>query len=152
MKHSKKILFYAAILAGFYFTGRLLEGQTLIAPRNLANPITGGIVYVIGPDGRTAFARLDASLQLTADASGFLTLKAAAATVSDRVVVFKPTTAGTTITLPSAPQGNSLQIASNGFVLTPTEDYNQTPNGLLITFVPRWVPQPGDIVQARYRE
>jgi len=128
----------------------ILEAQTTLAPRNLAPTIPGGIVFVIAPDGRTAFARLDSSIELTADAAGFLVLRAVGGTISDRVIVFKPTVAQTTLTLPSDPQGNSVQVACNGSVLSEPDDYARAAR--VLTFVPKWAPSPGDLCNVRYRE
>ena len=146
----KKLLIAAAIVAGFIIGAQLADGQTSPTPRNFAATIPGGIVYVIAPDGHTAFARLDSSLELTGDAAGFLVLRATAPALAERVIVFKPTAAGATLTLPSDPQGNSLQVAANGFVLSEPDDFARA--GRVLTFVPRWAPIPGDLFQVRYRE
>lgn len=129
-----------------------LYAQTTPAPRNLAPVFPGATVSVIAPDGRVAYARLDSSLQLVADAANGnqLTLRATAPALVDRVIVFKPTVAGTTVTLPTAPVGNSLEISSNGWNLSAPDDYALA--GLVVTFVPKWAPQPGDTINVRYRE
>ncbi|MBK8200713.1 MAG: hypothetical protein IPK75_20440 [Acidobacteria bacterium] len=103
-----------------------LYAQTTPAPRNLAPVFPGATVSVIAPDGRVAYARLDSSLQLVADAANGnqLTLRATAPALVDRVIVFKPTVAGTTVTLPTAPVGNSLEISSNGWNLSAPDDYS----------------------------
>ncbi len=129
----------------------ILSAQTTPSPRNLATGLPGGIVFVIAPNGQATFARLDSTLELAAAPDGSMVLRATAAPAPvDRVAVFKPTATGASITLPSAPQGNSLQIAFNGFVLSETEDYTRA--GAVVTFRPFWTAQPGDTIQARYRE
>jgi hypothetical protein len=119
--------------------------------RNLAPLIPGGIVPVIAPDGKLAYAQIDAaSLSLTAGPSGFLLLRANPGAITDRIVVFKPTVASNTLTLPSDPQGNSLEVTSNGWDLTEPDDYTRAAR--VLTFVPKWAPTPGDLIKARYRE
>jgi hypothetical protein len=143
-----RLLAYAAILALFVIAGRILEGQTSTAPRNLAPGIPGGTLFVIAPDGRIAQARLDPSIELTADLQGFLTLRATAQ-ITERVSIFKPTAATSTITLPSDPRG-PLDVSVNGFMLADPDDYSRAAR--VVTFVPRWAPVAGDLVRVRYRE
>lgn len=130
-------------------------GQTTIAPTNLGPLANGGVVAVITPTGKFAFARIDATLELVAANDGSLTLRAVPSAmppvIQERLIVFKPAApAPTTITLPSAPLGQSLMIARNGQILSPTEDY--TIAGLVVSFVAQHRPAVGDIYQIRYRE
>jgi len=77
-------------------------------------------------------------------------LRAAPPAIAERVLIFKPTAAGSTITLPGDPQGNSLDVACNGLTLSEGEDY--TRSGRVLTFVEAHAPQPGYIFRIRYRE
>lgn len=129
--------------------------QTTITPANLGPLTPGGVVAVITSNGKFAFARIDATLELVTGNDGSLTLRAVPPAtppvIQERLIVFKAAApAPATITLPSAPQGQSLMIARNGQVLSPAEDY--TLAGLVVSFVAQHRPAVGDIYQIRYRE
>lgn len=124
--------------------------QTHLSPEALANP-NGGVIAVIGDNGRLAFARLDSSVQLVKDSAGNLILRAAVITApAPTVQVIKPTAAGTILTLTGAPKPGTLFVSAGGLVLAEGEDY--TVSGKTITLVAAHAPRPGIIFQLRYQE
>lgn len=136
-------------LSAAIFFATAAAAQTRIAPSNLGSVPTGGVVAVIDSTGRFAFARLE-GVELVS-VNGSLVLRALAAQVRDRLVVAKITDAAAPIALPSAPaSADSVQVARNGQVLSPGEDY--TLAGQALTFNAAHAPRLGDIYQLRYRE
>jgi hypothetical protein len=128
----------------------LAFGQTSPTPQNLTTVPAGAVLFGIGPDGKLAAIKIDASLKLTLDAGGALTLSAVVpAATSRRVTLFEPTVAGNTVTLPSDPKG-PIDVSCNGFMLSESKDY--TVAGRVLTFVARWAPRPGDLFRLAYAE
>lgn len=124
--------------------------QTRLAPSNVATVAGGGVVAVIDAQGKFGFARLE-GVELIVSGNGLLTLRATAAPTRDRLAVVKVADPAAAIGLPSAPASpESVQIARNGQVLSPGEDYTLT--GQAIVFVAAHAPKAGDIYQLRYRE
>jgi len=131
------------------------HAQTQTQPSNLGPVPQGARIAIVDANGRFAFAQLDASLEIVAANNGGLyTIRAvvpASASISERVLTVKPTDpTQITITLPSAPQGQSLLIARNGMILSSGEDY--TVAGTVVSFVAQHRPSPGQVFHIRYRE